>query len=240
MYHSGYTFRDIGKNLNRQHSTITKLLRNKGILSNDKVNKFSRISDLKRKEMARKISCSKLNKNPIRKNAETCIVCLSKIGLGKRVVSRLMGVNIAMASNVFVKYKCNNHNRNFVNFKKNTEKSLKAKINSKIARAHKNRIRDFFRSKGLKKNISGRLILGCDMDFFRHHIESQFTTKMNWQNYGKYWHLDHIIPCAKFDLSNQTEILKCFNYNNYRPLNAVINMRDKDRKGIHQQELLMI
>jgi hypothetical protein len=25
---------------------------------------------------------------------------------------------------------------------------------------------------------------------------------MNWENYGPVWHVDHIKPCNKFDLSN--------------------------------------
>lgn len=36
---------------------------------------------------------------------------------------------------------------------------------------------------------------------------------MNWDNYGS-WHIDHIIPCSSWDLSNEDDIYKCFNYLN--------------------------
>jgi len=49
------------------------------------------------------------------------------------------------------------------------------------------------------------LLLGCSMEYFLKHIESQFTEGMNWSNYGKgdgHWSLDHIIPLALFNLED--------------------------------------
>lgn len=40
---------------------------------------------------------------------------------------------------------------------------------------------------------------------------------MSWDNYGE-WHLDHVKPCASFDLSNQNDVQICFNWKNYQPL----------------------
>ena len=36
---------------------------------------------------------------------------------------------------------------------------------------------------------------------------------MSWDNYGE-WHIDHIVPCASFDLSKKSEQKKCFHYTN--------------------------
>ncbi|AGD92421.1 intron encoded hypothetical protein [Megavirus lba] len=44
---------------------------------------------------------------------------------------------------------------------------------------------------------------------------------MTWENHGSYWHFDHVKPCASFDLSNDDEILKCYNWTNYQPLKAI-------------------
>ena len=43
------------------------------------------------------------------------------------------------------------------------------------------------------------------------HLEKQFKDGMTWDNYGiKGWHIDHIIPCCKFDLTLESEQRKCF------------------------------
>ena len=40
---------------------------------------------------------------------------------------------------------------------------------------------------------------------------------MSWDNYGD-WHVDHIRPCASFDLTNEDEQRICFHYKNLQPL----------------------
>ncbi|NBT08982.1 MAG: hypothetical protein EBS98_09300, partial [Chitinophagia bacterium] len=43
-------------------------------------------------------------------------------------------------------------------------------------------------------------------------------------NYGKFgWHLDHIQPCASFDLTDPSQQKKCFHYSNIQPLWAKDN-----------------
>lgn len=49
---------------------------------------------------------------------------------------------------------------------------------------------------------------------------------MSWANYGYYgWHVDHIIPCSVFDLSEPEQQKICFNYKNLQPLWAIENMK---------------
>ncbi len=45
---------------------------------------------------------------------------------------------------------------------------------------------------------------------------------MSWSNYGT-WHLDHIVPCVAFDLSQLEEQKKAFHYSNLQPLWAIDN-----------------
>ena len=40
--------------------------------------------------------------------------------------------------------------------------------------------------------------------------KTNFTEEMTFENYGPYWHVDHVIPCSKFDLSNDENIGNCF------------------------------
>jgi len=72
--------------------------------------------------------------------------------------------------------------------------------------------------------------LGCSISEFQSYIENQFLPGMSWSNYGrKTWHLDHIIPLSKFDLTNREQFLCACNYTNYQPLWAVHNLQKGNR-----------
>ena len=66
--------------------------------------------------------------------------------------------------------------------------------------------------------------IGCSGKHLVEHLERQFTGKMSWKNYGK-WHIDHIIPCAKFDHTDRRQVLVCWNWQNLRPLWARANIK---------------
>ena len=57
----------------------------------------------------------------------------------------------------------------------------------------------------------------------KRHLEKQFEDGMTWDNHGK-WHIDHIRPCASFDLRCPIGQLDCFHYTNLRPLWAHDNL----------------
>jgi len=83
---------------------------------------------------------------------------------------------------------------------------------------------------GIKE--STKKLLGCDINFLRKHLEGTFTDDMSWDNYGE-WHIDHIIPCTKFDLTDKEEQKKCFHYSNLQALWALDNI-SKGNKIIKQ------
>lgn len=70
-------------------------------------------------------------------------------------------------------------------------------------------------------------LVGCNPLELKEHLESQFTRGMNWKNYGK-WHVDHIRPCASFNLTLDEQQRKCFHYSNLQPLWAEDNIRKSD------------
>ena len=67
-------------------------------------------------------------------------------------------------------------------------------------------------------------LVGCTRSELCKYLERQFKIGMTWDNYGE-WHVDHILPCASFDLTKRTQQKKCFHYTNLQPLLASDNMR---------------
>lgn len=91
------------------------------------------------------------------------------------------------------------------------------KLHNKIVNNLRSRVRLALR--GSYKDLSTLELLGCSLTHFKKHLKKQFKQEMNWDNYGRYgWHIDHIIPCYKFDLTKKSEQLKCFHYTNLQPL----------------------
>ena len=70
-------------------------------------------------------------------------------------------------------------------------------------------------------------LLGCTIYELKDHLEDKFTGDMSWENYGE-WHIDHIKPCAKFDLTKEAEQRQCFRYSNLQPLWAYDNIVKSD------------
>ncbi len=71
---------------------------------------------------------------------------------------------------------------------------------------------------------------GCTIEVLKQHIELQFKDGMTWDNWGlKTWHIDHIRPCASFDLTDPEQQRQCFHYTNFQPLWAIDNLRKSDK-----------
>lgn len=104
-------------------------------------------------------------------------------------------------------------------------KTYKRRTDIKIRLAHNLRRRLNHVLKGNSKSKTTLEILGCSLEKFKIYIEKQFDNKMTWQNYGSYWHLDHIIPLAS--AQSEKEIYKLCYYMNLQPLEA----RENQSKG---------
>lgn len=102
----------------------------------------------------------------------------------------------------------------------------KHNINWVISERLRGRIRATV-TKGYKSD-STLTLLGCSVDDFKLHLEKSFTIGMSWDTYGK-WHIDHIIPCASFDLTDPEEQKKCFHYTNMQPLWEIDNFMKGDK-----------
>jgi hypothetical protein len=127
-------------------------------------------------------------------------------------------------------------------YRRENKERLKEKANQRIDVIRKSRIRFHNKNKNdisykIRRNLSKRLwkclkfinskpktlkLLGCDIDTLKNHLQLKFIQGMTWDNYGE-WHIDHIKPCASFDLINPDQQKVCFHYTNLQPLWASDN-----------------
>lgn len=80
---------------------------------------------------------------------------------------------------------------------------------------------------GISKSQKSNELIGCSYLDLRAHIESLFLPGMTWEN-RSLWHIDHIRPCAAFNLLDADQQRQCFNYKNLQPLWALDNIRKSD------------
>lgn len=79
----------------------------------------------------------------------------------------------------------------------------------------------------LVKNDSTMNYIGCNIQYLREWFEYNFTNEMNWDNYGSYWSIDHVIPVCKFNLIVEEEKFKCCNWSNMMPVTIKYNSSKK-------------
>lgn len=124
--------------------------------------------------------------------------------------------------------KYNKDNIEKITINRNTYNKQKCKTDIRFKITNNLRARICGVLKGNNKSLSTMMLIGCEIDYLLYHLQSQFTKGMSWDNHGK-WHIDHIRPCASFDLSKPEEQRKCFNYKNLQPLWAKDNLAKSDK-----------
>jgi hypothetical protein len=110
-------------------------------------------------------------------------------------------------------FKDNKHHINEYNRKK-----YNSNIEFKIKLSLRNSLLKKLKYKNTEKIISSLDLLGCSVQDFKLHLEKQFLPEMNWENHGDIWEIDHIKPCASFNLIDINQQKECFHYTNMQPL----------------------
>lgn len=82
-----------------------------------------------------------------------------------------------------------------------------------------------------KNNKTIKELLGYSFEELVKHLEQQFSEGMTWENYGKAWHIDHIVPKSwfKFSGADDPEFQKCWALSNLQPLWAEENLKKGNR-----------
>lgn len=131
-------------------------------------------------------------------------------------------INKEQISNYRKNYYQKNKKIEFKNANIYRQNQYNTNISYKLLHIARTRIRLALRK--LDKSLSTIFLIGCEIDYLMYHLQEQFKPGMSWDNYGE-WHVDHIRPCASFDLSKPSEQRKCFHYMNLQPLWAGENRK---------------
>ncbi len=137
------------------------------------------------------------------------------------------------------KYYLNNTEKvkqNVKQFKKDNPKYMSEWRKAKIQKDSGFRLRNNISSAislALKKNNSNKKRRSClkfleySIQELKNHLENQFDANMSWDNYGSYWHIDHIYPQSKLPYTSMHDdnFKKCWALSNLRPLEAKANIK---------------
>lgn len=113
----------------------------------------------------------------------------------------------------------------------------RAKPYNRVVSNLRGRLREIVKRKGGK--VTSRLT-GCSADVLKLHLQSKFKRGMRWNNYGTAWVVDHIVPCASFDLTDAGQQQACFHFSNLQPLFAQVNADKSDTVHPCQPELVIV
>lgn len=119
-------------------------------------------------------------------------------------------------------------NKEYLEIRKN---KIKEKRNNDLSFKISEILRSKF-NREIKRNKYSNF-LGCDIKFLKQWLEYRFTSKMNWDNMGAIWHIDHILPISNFDLTNPDEIKICYNWTNLQPLDKTENIAKSNHIYLH-------
>ncbi len=76
---------------------------------------------------------------------------------------------------------------------------------------------------------------GLDSHTLREWFECQFTEGLGWDNFGKAWQFDHIVPTTYFDYSIEEDLYLCWSFINIR-----VEPLDPNKTGGHRIDVFAV
>ncbi len=181
--------------------------------------------------------------NPIiiENNIKECSVCKISKSTDNFFIEKCKGNIRAMCKDCSSlkrkEYYIKNKDKIIIQTEKYKANRIKTDSAFKLERRLRTRIYIAFKKQNLSKTNRTWKYIGCSPLILQEWLRFQFYDGMTMENYGSLWHIDHVIPCASFNLNNQNDINKCFNWTNLRPLLAYKNKIKKD--SIDNFQILM-
>ena len=150
----------------------------------------------------------KISKEQIKKYNRTALVKKRKMML----LDPLYALAIRKRDSAYRKLPQYQAKRRIANLKRleNPEMRLHNNV-ARLIRYSLGKAKGHYRTEGL---------LGYSAQTLKEHLEKQFDSKMNWANYGTYWHIDHILPRSWPKVTFE----RLWALDNLRPLEAKENI----------------
>ena len=123
------------------------------------------------------------------------------------------------------------------NYKKRyMRKRRESDINFKLICNIRTRTNKAFKSQNVRKTNKTIDLRGRSTEFFRRWIIHQLYGDMTSENYGSTRQIDHCLSIAAFNLLDENDMKKCFNWVNLRPMYSTEN----NLKGSKIDQLLYL
>jgi hypothetical protein len=109
---------------------------------------------------------------------------------------------------------------------------LRSTNKGKIDHVMSNAIRSHLLFEGVsKEKRQWEKLVGYSVADLIAHLEKQFKPEMNWDNYGTYWHIDHVKPKSwfAFQSAEDQSFRECWALSNLQPLEAKLNISKGNR-----------
>ena len=108
-----------------------------------------------------------------------------------------------------------------------------SELNYKLACNLRSRTNKAFKSQNVRKTNKTFDLLGCSNSFFKNWIIHQLYGNMTVENYGSVWQIDHCLPVSIFNLLDENDIKKCFNWIILRPMYSSENNSKNSKTNYH-------
>ncbi len=116
--------------------------------------------------------------------------------------------------------------------KKRNREYIKRILDQDISKRIRNNFSSLLRHHLKSKNREHVFnIVGYTVDELMNHLEQQFKNGMTWDNYGKYWQIDHKKPVSWFSFESKDDIdfKDCWALTNLQPLTVTENCIKSNR-----------